>query len=165
MSGSSGFTTGGQVKVYYDAGFTNASPTYADITHASNGLVIAGNELKEVRDIGDIEQSANNIEFGVYGEDVQKKVAGQASLGDFTFTYALQQDLANHKALAASTIGDAIAIGIQTVTDEAVPSVQNTIDYILGTVGGVTKATQLDDVAQVTITVAMSQKPLRIDQA
>ena len=160
MTASTGFTTGIQVDVYYDAGFTNADPDYAALTHASNGLVIDANKVAQVRDIGDIEQNANNVEFGVYGDDTQKKVPGQASLGDFTFTYALQNDNTVHSGLANAEIGSAIALGIETRTAMGAA----TIDYILGKIGGVVKSTPIDEVAQVTITVAMEQKPKRVDQ-
>ena len=159
MAESMGFTTGRQVKLYHKSTLT-ATPSYANLV-GTGKLVVAGNEVKETRDIGDIEQNANNIEFGVYGEDTQKKVAGQASLGDFTFTFALQNNDDKHEALVDSDIGDNIEIAIQTMTG----ATQITLDYITGTVGGVTKSTPIDETAQVTVTVAMSQKPQRFNQA
>ena len=161
MGSSTGFTTGRQVKLYYKETFAQAAPSYAQITAAGAGVVLPANEVEEVRDIGDVEQSANNIEFGVYGEDTQKKIAGQASLGDFTFTFALQNNNTIHDSLAGATIGDSINLGIETVTG----STEKTIDFIRGTIGGVSKSTPLDETAQVTVTVAMEQKPIRINQA
>ena len=157
MTSSVGFTTGRVVNLYYDTDFATLAPAnYAALAT----LLADGNLVKEIRDIGDIEQNANNIEFGVYGEDTQKKVAGQASLGDFTFTFALQNNLPIHRNLANADIGDAIQIGIETKTG----ATASTVDYIRGTVGGVTKSSPIDETAQVTVTVAMSQKPVRVNQ-
>ena len=163
MSASEGRTSGIQTTLYVDTDFlyNGANPTYANLTTANTGLIIAANLVAFVTDIGAQEQTGNTIEYTCYGEKTSRRVAGVASQSEFTFSVALDNSNATHTRLVALGSGDKIQIGVKTETaaDEI------TVDYLEGTVSSISKSTPIDDVQTLTISVALSKAPARVNQS
>jgi len=163
MAGSSGRTSGLQVKVRYSS-TAPGTPSFDNLESLGSGNTEG--EIPCVTDIGDIAREANTIEYSCYGEDTSRKIPGITSLGDFTFVIALDNSNALHRALMNKGIGSDMIIAIVTGAGTGGTAAgAGTADYIVGTLAGRTKSTPKDDVASVTFTIAMSQAPARYDHS
>ena len=164
MAGSKGQTTGVKTKLYAEvtaASLTaTANQTYTGLV-GTGKLVLAANEVKKVSSIGDQEQSANIINYVSYGEGVAGAVPGAAELGEFVFSVNLDNTDTSHLELLGLDGGDEVEFAVVTDTG----TTNKSVDYIRGYVASVSKSTPVDGVAQLTVSIAMSQEVVRVHQS
>ena len=154
MAGTSGRTTGLNSKLY----FHNAGVTVANYSGGS-AIYTTANEVKYTTEIGDIAQEANTVEYSAYGESTSRKATGITSLGDFTFSFALDNVETVHDEIVGYTIGGECSIAIVTKVGAG-----ETGDFIRGTVAGRTKSFPIDGVQTVNVTIAMTEAPKSFDK-
>ena len=164
MAASKGQTSGPDVKLYHTSSFAlpdaRSGWTY-DAINGSGKLVVEANEVKVCTDIGDVAKSANTSEYPVYGEDTRRTIAGPASLGTFSFTFALDRSDPKHVELNDAEIGTQGVIGIVTETGDE----QISVLFFPIEIAGVTDGKPVDGAATVVVECAMTQKPLTVDES
>lgn len=159
MAGSSGAQAGPSTELYARTTLTTTSPiTYAALIGATN-LVLAANSVYDPESIGDQEQSGNLIEYTPYGAQTTKSIAGAASLGEFTFSFYLDNSNTLHQTLLDLGAGDDIECAVVTTSGTAAI----TVDYIRGEVSSTSKRTPIDSPQVGEVGVALSQAVKRVN--
>ena len=160
MAGSSGANAGPTTELYAQTTLTAAPITYTALVGAGK-LVLPANLVYDPESIGDQEQSGNPIEYTPYGSDVTKSIAGAASLGEFVFSFFLDNTNALHETLMGLSAGDAIECAVNTSTG----ATNKTVDYVRGQVSSVTKRTPVDSPQVGEIGIALAQKVVPYNQS
>ena len=180
---SKGRTTGLNVEVFWAQAITVGTGG-SKIASVTKGNLVGDEKLIErnpkaadneynqylvpyVTELGDIAREANTVEYSAFGEATSRKATGITSLGDFTFTIALDNSNSQHDALMGLTIGTAMLIALKTELGSNLNTQGTgyddsayTLDVIQGTLAGRNKLLPIDGVQSVAFTVAMSTAPI-----
>ena len=159
-----GITTGIDTDVYASLNPTSteipSTLSYANLTAATALAGKSAAKLGTVSEVGEISKDANIIRYGVYGEDSDRSISGQSSLGDFEMSVILDRGNALAKSLADAAVGTDIAVALLTAD-----STNGTLDLIRGEVAGVVLSRPLDAPAMVSLTIALTHAPASYDKA
>lgn len=168
MAKGAGVSSGIKTKVYALLGttaVTDAVKGYTSEADIATNVATTANHVGTATLVGDIAKEANTLSYGVYGEDSDRKLAGQSSLGDFELGVALDRSLdgdASPAKLQDADVGDPIVVALHTVTKSGD---NETMDYIVGEIAGTTVSRPLDGPPIVTMTIAMTKAPKAYDHA
>ena len=161
MGASSGYTSGLNEKVYIKYDFEQKSPTWAQLTDDSDGIILAANEMPDIVDLGAINREGRSIEFFPYGGTASKRIPGVPSLQSIEFAFALDNSNTAQRTLYRKATGSAIQVAIVTKTADT----EQTADFIVGRIGSMSKDKGSDtQEARVTFTVDITQDPIDVDQ-
>ena len=162
MAASIGAVASPLEELYFDAAFTTKAPTWAQLTATSGGIIVSTKKVQDVTEIAAAETSGNPIEYTPAGSGTTKSVPGAASLGEFSFTVAVDNSNTIHSSLAGYEAGDPAAVVVLTKT----ATTAQTATYLLGSISAVSKAWATGgDYQRLTVSMALSQKPIDVDQS
>ena len=162
MAASSGNVASPQESLYFDSDFTTAEPTWAQLTMSSTGIILDANLVPKVVAIDPIEETSNLIEITPAGSPVTESIPGAASLGEFSFTVALNNANTIHASLAGKESGDAAAVVVLTKTG----TTAQTAYFLLGKISAVSMTPGTGgDYQRLTVSMALGQKPVRVNQS
>ena len=160
MAGPSGQTGRPNQTFYLKADFEKV----ADVDHAkltaSDGLILAANELKRVTDQTPMGTEANTQRFSCYGESSSRSIAGIPELQDITLTVAYDASNVLHKALLEAAVGKVYGIGTLHKKGDGEQAV-----YAIGTKAGHSDETPEGGPRTVAFTFALSQDWIYADKA
>ena len=117
------------------------------------------NRVKDARDIGSQGASGNPIEYPIYGEDTQERVAGPASSVDFSFSFNPDRTDTVHKAIMDSDVGTKCVAAVMRRT----AATAITITAMEGEISAKEQGTPTGDTTQFTVTIALSKAPVHVD--
>ena len=157
MAGSSGQTSGIKSFVYLDTDIPSPNATYANLS----ALIEAGNLVPKVAEVGAFDREGNPVPFGSLGEESEQSVAGQTSAARFSFTLNIDNSNARHQAIQGYSIGQAVAIAVNTKTGDD----NQTADYIDGEILSFSKTTSLGSVQQLVVGVAVKTMRIGLNKA
>lgn len=81
--------TATSIRGFLATGFDfDSSTTYQELIHATNGLVRDANHLGSITAVSPVGTSPSVVEYGIYGEDASRRIAGQQSSNDITINLA-----------------------------------------------------------------------------
>ena len=112
MGHVAGVSTETQTRLYARYAALNAAPASTDA--GVHPLLVAGEHIPLVTEIGDMGGTPDIRTFTVFGEKRKRKTAGPAEPADFEFGVTVDWNEEAHRTLAAKGSGDIITVTVAT---------------------------------------------------
>ena len=173
MAGVGANTTSIQTNLFWSktiTKYTRASGTIAHSELVGAGKIIIDedpddatnvNRVDECRDIGDQGTSSNNFEDVVYGKDQQTLTPGPSSATEFSFQFAVDRTNALHRSIMETKNGVACVVAIQRRT----AADAYTVTALEGKISSQSQSTPTTGVTLNTVTIAITERPVHVDQS
>ena len=164
MAAASGYISGSKRTLYVKNDFATDNPTWAQLTAAASGIILAANLVKGVQSVGPVGKEGTETEFSQWGSTTRVTEAGVATRQPVEVVVRLDHSDTTHKAMRDLAIDANFRIAIVATSGSSA----KTATYLKGTVNATSlqPASAGDDSwDDLTVTMTLSQDPVFVDQA
>ena len=165
MAHASGYISGKRRTLYMLNTFATDAPTYAQLTHSSDGVVLAANLVKGVQSVGPIGASGTSESFNTWGSGTGETESGNAEREDTTIVVNIDYVDSQHQVLLGLDVGDDLRLAIVATRGASKAA---TVHYLKGEVSGSSLQPASADGGswdQLTITTSLVQDAVMVAQA
>ena len=139
---------------------TDVTETGKDETHAKE-VAATANQVSDCIEIGDREQTGNDLTYTPYGASTSKSIPGPATLGQFQFSFVRDRTDAKRKELEDASVGDEYDVVILQKTGSS----NITYTWMRGRISAVSKTSSTGGPATARVSFSIKEGPKEIDAA